>query len=201
MNIRFFHVKIEGRSLLMHNGQLVDPLNEFSKRLKEQTKKRKKSDADHMLIAEIEFQGGLYFDPVHGPYIPGTVIDACLKAGATRSRLGKVFESCISTTGDIYPLIYDGPRTREGLWADPRFRDRRAAGVQKARVMRTRPKFNGWSLEFDVHLLPCDANPEDLKRAIVDAGIYSGLCDYRPRFGSFNLVSFDEVEKPLVLAA
>ena len=66
-NSRYFLVKIQGDQLLMHNGQLADPLNEHTKRLKEFTSKKRKSDDDHIKIGEIEFQGGLYFDDTIGP--------------------------------------------------------------------------------------------------------------------------------------
>lgn len=194
MDIRYFKVTVEGRQLLMHNGQLADPLNEWSKLIKEKTSIRKKSDADHMRIAELEFQGGLYFDEKLGPVLPGHLIDAAITAGARKKKLGTIFESCVHTVEDVYKLEYDGPRTREGLWADVRFRDRRGAGVQQSRVIRTRPKFSNWSVSFDLELFPCELNPGNLEQAIVDAGIYTGFGDFRPRFGLFTVKSFAEIK-------
>lgn len=193
---RYFLVKIQGDQLLMHNGQLADPLNEHTKRLKEFTSKKKKSDEDHIKIGEIEFQGGLYFDDTIGPYIPDVAIDAVLKEGAKKKRLGTIFESCVRCIDDMVPIQYKGPRTREGLWKDPKFRDRRGCGVQQARVIRTRPKFTDWSLEFTIQVFPCELNPENIRQAIKDAGTYVGLCDFRPRFGLFKLVDFKEVADP-----
>jgi len=43
----------------MHNGQLADPMNRFTKAIKEITGKRKKSDSDHMEISHLEFLGSL----------------------------------------------------------------------------------------------------------------------------------------------
>lgn len=192
--IRQFKVTIGGRQLLMHNGQLADPLNAWAKALKERTSKRKKSDEDHTAIAEAEFQGGLYFDEKLGPYIPGHVIDAALIEGAKKNKLGKVFASCVHTTDDAYALDYKGPRTRDGLWADSRFHDRRGAGVQTARVMRTRPKFTDWKLSFVVELFPSELNPTDLQNAIANAGRYVGIGDFRPRFGLFVVDAFEEIK-------
>ena len=198
---RYFRVVIEGRQMLMHNGQLAGPLNDWTKKLKEYTGKRKKSDADHEKIMEIEFQGGLYHDDKLGPFIPGFVIDACMVAGAKKKRLGKVFQSCVHAADEAYPLQYEGPRTRDKLWADPRFRDYRGVRVNSARVYRTRAKFTNWKLEFDVELFPCELNPDDVKEALINAGAYAGIGDFRPRFGLFNLVSFKEVKQPLQKAA
>lgn len=194
IDVRRFKVRVRGRSLLMHNGQLANPLNEWSKALKVETSKRKKSDEDHERIAQIEFQGGLYFDDKLGPVLPGALIDATLVNGAKKKRLGSIFESCVRTSEDVYRLDYEGPRTREGLWADPQFRDQRGAGVQTSRVLRTRPKFTDWSVTFEVDVFPCELNPDNVRQAIVDAGIYVGFGDFRPRFGLFVLESFEEVK-------
>lgn len=191
--IREFKATVSGRSLLMHNGQLADPLNPHAKALKALTSKRKKSDEDHEKIAEAEYQGGLYFDDKLGPFLPGLLIEAAMIEGARKKKLGRIFESCVHTGEDAYALKYDGPRTREGLWADPRFRDRRGAGVQASRVIRTRPKFTDWSVTFDVEIFPCELNPGDVKQALIDAGIYIGLGDFRPRFGLFVVDKFDEI--------
>lgn len=191
--IRTFQVTIAGPAMLMHNGAMADPLGEWAKRLKEETSKRKKSDDDHEKIAEIEFQGGLYFEEKLGPCIPGHMLDACIMQGAKKKRLGTIFESCVRTSAELYKLDYKGPRTREKLWADPKFRDRRGCGVQTSRVIRTRPKFTDWSLTFDVELLPCELNTGNVEQAINDAGRYYGIGDFRPRFGLFTVKSFAEM--------
>lgn len=191
--LRKFKVTIAGNALLMHNGGLADPLSDWAKRLKQETSKRKKSDDDHEKIAEIEFHGGLYFDEKLGPVIPGHVLDAAIMGGAKKKRLGTIFESCVRTGAEVYKLDYKGPRTREKLWEDPRFRDRRGCGVQNARIIRTRPKFTDWSVTFDVTLFPCELNPANIKQAIADAGTYCGIGDFRPRFGLFTVKDFEEV--------
>lgn len=200
--IRFFDVHIIGvKPLLMHNGELADPLNPWSKKLKECTGKRKKSDEDHEKIAEIEFKGGLYYDEKIGPYIPGHMLDAALKNGAKKHRLGTIFDSCVSVTADMYPLIYTGPRTPDALWTDKRFVDRRTCGVQTARVIRTRPRFDSWELKFQIRVIPCEVNPDDIQKAVINAGIYGALGDFRPKFGAFDLQDFKEVAAPKARAA
>jgi hypothetical protein len=196
--IKRFRITIAGNKLLMHNGQLADPLNTYTKQLKEMTSKRKKSDDDHEKIAEIEFQGGLYFDDGAGPFIPADALDAVITKGATKKRLGTVVQACVRTAEDINPLQYEtfgakGARTRDGLWKEPRFRDRRGCGVQKSRVIRTRPKFTNWSVTFEIDVVPSELNAKDIKQAIIDAGVYVGLCDFRPRFGLFTLKEFEEI--------
>ena len=50
-----FDVVLQGDSLIMHNGQTADPLNPFSKAMKEISGKRKKTDTDYEAMANIEF--------------------------------------------------------------------------------------------------------------------------------------------------
>lgn len=193
--IKTFKATISGTALLMHNGQLADPLDPFTKALKAQTSKKKKSDEDQETIAQAEFNGGLYFDEKLGPYIPGAMLDAMMIGGARKTKLGKVFESCVRTPDDAYKLEYVGPRTREALWANPKFRDRRGVKVTTSRVIRTRPKFTDWKVTFTIELTPCELNETDLKTAIINAGVYIGIGDFRPRFGRFTLDSFAEIKE------
>lgn len=76
------------------------------------------------------------------------------------------------------------------------FVDRRGAGVQDSRIIRTRPKFEDWSLTFDVTMFPSELNPGNVKEAITLAGMYVGICDFRPKYGTFGVTAFDEIDTP-----
>lgn len=189
-------VTIEGiRPLLMHNGRLCDPLDEHTKRLKTASKQRNKSDDDHVRVARVELEGGLYHDPKLGPYVPSDNLQAMLERGATRRKLGKVFKAHVSVDmprGDVpgFALRYKGPRDIEGIWANRAFVFTKGARVGQSRIMRTRARFpTGWSLSFDVEVLADGVSKEQLEQAISDAGLYEGLGDWRPRYGRFVVKS------------
>lgn len=177
------------RPLIMHNGQLADPLNSFSRQLKEVTSKRKKTDSDHEEMARIEFEGGLYWDDKEGPHMPSDCLEACIQAGAKKSRIGKDVAAAVFVQDDVVPLKYDGPRKIEALWKDrERFVMRKACKVSTSKVMRTRPMFpTGWSIAFTLEFDESIINAAALQRAMVDAGALIGLCDWRPRFGRFTV--------------
>jgi hypothetical protein len=63
--------------LIMHNGQTADPLNKWSKSLKQISSKRMKTDADYEEMARIEFMAGLYLGK-DGPVVPANLIDALI---------------------------------------------------------------------------------------------------------------------------
>lgn len=189
-NVSVIQAHIRGISpLLMHNSRLADPLDEATKRLKEVTSKRKKSDDDHLSIRHLEFMGSIYYRPEIGVYLPADSIMATLQAGAKFDKLGKAFKSTVFVEDDV-PLIYDGPKEPEKLY-EKRFYDVRSVCVNMARTMRCRPRFNNWEAKFEVTLLPgAGLNHTDVQSALEQAGIMSGLGDFRPRFGRFEVVDF-----------
>ena len=73
--------------------------------------------------------------------------------------------------------------------------DIRPVVVQRSRIMRARPRFDQWELEFYVKILDPIITPEDLKKFIEDAGRFKGLCDFRPEFGLFSVAEFRKVDK------
>lgn len=170
--------------LMMHNGQLADPLNPYAKRLKEVSSKRAKTDDDHQQMSDIEWEGGLYFDESMKVCVPGEVIEGTFANAASKVRLKKQCRAGIISDGN-WPLIYDGPKNLDKLRSDPRFRDRRRVVIQTSSVMRTRPIFVDWALKFSIHYLPDTLNPKQVKDIAEIAGRSIGFCDYIPKYGRF----------------
>jgi hypothetical protein len=188
MTYKTVQFQIEGVApLLMHNGQLADPMNKFAKALKKVSSKKKKTDEDYEELARHEFMGGLYVNEEGHPVIPGEVLEATISSGAKNTKKGKVAKSAIIVDGN-FPVIYEGPKTAEKLFEDDNFRHVCGVKVGQARVMRTRPKFNKWAVKFTVHYLPDVLDEREIATFVEDAGRIYGLCDGRPRFGRFNVV-------------
>jgi len=65
----------------------------------------------------------------------------------------------------------------------------------KGRVMRYRPLFKKWELEFNI-TFEDEISPEVVKEALEIAGKYVGIGDWRPekkgKFGKFQVVEFKE---------
>lgn len=180
------HMKFVGtRPILLHNERLADPFNDIVRDMKKITAIRKKTDENLLEIMRLEYIGGLYHNDDVGVYIPDINILAALVEAARMRKLGKVLNRALDIAETEIPLIYDGPTDPEKLAQNKQFRDRRGCVVGQSKVMRTRPRFNEWSLEFD---LIYDAEQIDRDQVILiahDAGTKIGLCDFRPRFGRF----------------
>lgn len=173
-------------TLLMHNAQLADPLNPFTKELAEVTSKRKKSEEDHVEIARREWLGGLYYDAEIGPYIPGQNLERALLDSARLNRLGKGIQRGMFITENRIALQYPGPRDLPSLMADANHRHSASVKVGMSRTMRCRPMFREWSLETVGLLDEEQLDLSDLQQIAVRAGTLIGLGDWRPRFGRFT---------------
>ena len=188
MGLKQLEISIRGVSpLLMHNGQTADPLNTFSKQLKAVSGKRKKTEEDYAEMSRIEWHAALYVDKDGKLIIPSTLLEASIQDGAKKSKLGKAFKSAVFVNDDAV-LDIGSKKKAVDLWGDDQYRDVRGVRVGQARIMRTRPIFNQWACQFTVYYDDEQVNEADVVRAIEDAGTKSGVGDFRPRFGRFEIV-------------
>ena len=169
--------------LIVHNGLLADRDYEWTRKLSEITSKRKKTDEDHDEVARLEWNGSLYFDDELGPILPGDNVRRCLLDAARLTKEGKNIERGVLRVSRKNRLEYDGPRSREKMWEDVRFRHRAIVKVGTSKVVRTRPKFVGWSTVVTVDFDSSIIDQRDLVRIAQSGGNYIGLCDGRPFFG------------------
>lgn len=181
--------EVEGVApLILHNGRLANPLDPFTKSLRELSVKRKKTDADLEELSRREWFGGLYTDEQNRPCIPGENIEAMLVNALKKQRLGSAGKAGVIVDGS-FPIRYEGPQfATEDLYRDGRFVDRRMVKIQKIKVLRTRPIFRNWKLEFTVNFLPEILNKAQVVDAVVTAGRLVGLGDFVPKFGRFEVV-------------
>jgi len=200
MNITTIKASITGtRPLLMHNGRLRNPMDPWAKALKASNGKFRgsKSDDDFADQSKVEYIGGLYCDDKLGPVIPADNLQAMLVEGARKRRLGKQFEAFVEIVepedSSGYKLEYDGPRDPEILCLTDEFVSLKAVKIGQVAVMRTRPKFKNWSVDFDIEILPGGPDVKQVEDALRDAGLTIGLCEWTPRYGRFELTSVTKV--------
>lgn len=182
--------KIRGIApLVMHNGQLADPSNWYSRAMKEISSKRAKTPADHEELARLEWMGGLYLSQGQ-PCIPAYVLEGALlgRGGAARKqKQGRQAAAGLYVTDD-FALEYEGPRDPKELWAHEDFRLRVLVRVQQSRIMRTRPIFREWAATVVFDVLGDLVDPKDAALWMAIAGRETGIGDWRPKFGRFEIV-------------
>jgi hypothetical protein len=173
--------------LVMHNGQLADPLNKHAKEMKKISGKRAKTEADFEQLAKIEWYGGLY---VHegAPCLPGELIEAAFTAAAKKNKRGTQAKAGVISDG-FWPLEYDGPKSPDELWKSERYRLTTGVRIQRNRIMRTRPLFPQWEATVQIDFLPDQLNEGEVADIVAIMGRVIGLGDWRPRFGRFEIVA------------
>lgn len=172
--------------LLMHSGRLADPLDKASQTLAKLAGKKNKTIDDHKAIGEAEWYGSLYLDEKGRPCLPGEVLEACLAEGAKRYKLGKVAKGGLIVEGN-FALEYDGPKDPRKLWEHGGFSKRAGVRVKQNRVIRTRPMFPQWSCTFTVDWDPLLVKDEDQLIEIAKSAGLTGVGDWRPKFGRFEV--------------
>lgn len=178
------------RPMLMHNGLLADPTNDYTKKIKAITSKgsKKLTESDYETRDRLEWEGSLYWDEKEGPYVPSDNLERCIQLGAQKSRIGKDVQAAVFVSDEIVPLQFNGPRTKEKMYADERFQLRKGVSLQKSRIIRIRPMIpTGWQLAFTIEYDETILNEKAIIKAMVDAGALIGLGDWRPKFGRFTV--------------
>jgi hypothetical protein len=173
-----------GSALVMHNERLADPLDEYTRAIAKISKKRNKTEADHLEIGRLEFLGGMYTNG-NGPCIPAWNILRCLQDGGKRHKRGADVLRGVYPLAEHADVIYEGERDPETMWKVGRFSLRKTVGIQRSRTMRTRPIFTEWQAELPVEVDPVVFDLDTLRNIWRESGIYAGLGEMRPVYGRF----------------
>lgn len=183
--VKTYHLK-SSCPMLIHNGQTADPMNRFSKAMKEVSSKRGKTESDYAEMSHIEFMASLYMGE-KGPVIPAANLEATIINAAKKFKEGVQAKAGMYVKSNAY-LKYDGPKDPEKMFKDDRFRDVRAVVIQRSKVMRTRAIFPEWEADVEVCFESSVTNESRVDEWMVCAGNLVGLCEMRPRFGRFDVV-------------
>jgi hypothetical protein len=123
------------------------------------------------------------------------ILGALIKAGTNfkyenRKTFKDIIKAGIIVTPDNIPLLNGQGDKPIKNWDEI---DARSVVVQRARVIRWRPKFNKWRLKFEIEIINDDELSSSTLKDILDYAGKLGIGDYRPRFGRFMVTSFKEV--------
>lgn len=181
-------IELTGTSpLLCHNPRMVDPQFELNRQIKAITAKRKKTDEDLAQIERLEWYGGLY--EVDGIIVqPASKVRKCIINTARIRKEGKTIERALTLSELYVPLVYDGPRDADSIFADKRFHSRLSVGVSGKRVMRVRPQFFPWALRVTgLFVEDAGLNFDSFRDIVAMSGLVEGIGDNRVNgYGRFT---------------
>ncbi len=182
--------------LMIHNGRLRNPLDQYAKALKILTAKRKKTDIDHMEISRLEWEGSLYLN--NGQVVvPGIAIDRTFQNGAKLSKNGKSWQKGALVLDNVCPLCYKGEKIDIKMNGEipneqldkyyPAFNTMEMKLIKGIAVLRTRAIFHDWSTTCQVSYDETIFDERTIQQILEGSGKYVGLLEERPRFGQFEI--------------
>lgn len=175
------------RPLLMHNGRLANPLDQYTRELKALTGKRKKTDEDLIAIMRVEARGSAYetSDGLLG--MPDQNVWRCIYDAAKAYKRGEDIKRALLASDGVEPLFIAGAHvTADEFCSNPANIDYRPVAVQRNKTMRARTLARDWSSVHHFELLEDVIDPRDLAPILERAGRLVGLGDWRPTYGTFS---------------
>jgi len=202
--VRRIMLRLEGTTpILLHCNQTADPLNIYARVMKQMNAKpsTKRTDQDHFELSRVEWEAGLYLDDEGKVTLPGTGIEAAIKSAAKLSRNAQDIKKGVHVEEMYCDFQYAGvqgianptPKTPEDVptrsldAAYEDHHDRRLAKNGTSTIVRTRPRFNEWAVEFTVLYDDAIITERTLLEILQNGGRYCGLFDYRERYGKYEV--------------
>ena len=197
---RQYRIKIKGTSpIIHHNGAAgLDDGSPANIEKKALTKKKgaNRTDVEVARIRELECEIALYVTADGKPTIPPAALRACIETGARKLKQGpQVREGLI--VQKVENFVYDhkllGSTVAE-LSKSTQFVV--PVVVQRARILRTRAKFDDWAVVFTVEVDDELVDKTQLESWLDISGRRIGLCDWRPeKSGSFGRFATESIKE------
>ena len=189
-----YRIKVTGKSpIIQNNGRAgLDTSSAISREIAALAAKRgaNKTEVDNLLLRELECRRSLWLDTNEQPTIPPSAIRATIENAARKTKQGPaVREGLVVLSTSNFTFDHDKyGNTIEEWGKNCQFTE--VVVVQRARLLRTRAKFDNWSVEFELDTDDELIDKHHLDRWLDVAGRRIGLGDWRPQksgtFGRFS---------------
>jgi hypothetical protein len=175
--------------LMLNNPQTVNPMNEYSKALKELTSKRSKTDDDQNEIFHLKFLASCYYSNRGEYIIPANMIAKSFEAGAKENKLGAKFQRSLFVFNDGVLNFPENGCSPEELWQNhsEKYVDIRPVGIMKSKVVTARLIIPEWSMEGELFFDETQLNKSEIWLALKNAGSRYGIGTYRQCYGRYNI--------------
>lgn len=191
-------VKFESTTALMlNNPRTVNPMDYYSKALKEYTSKRTKTDDDMQEIYRLKFLASCYLNNKGQYIIPSNMIIRSICEAAKELKLGKKFERSCMVYEDALLNFANNGNTPEELYENfgETYVDIRAVGIMKSKVITARMIVPEWSLETEISFDENVLNDSEVFNVLNIAGLRYGIGTYRQRYGKFSVTEVKDNKK------
>lgn len=197
MNLEKFEITIEGITpLILHNCQMSNPLNKFSKQVKVYTSKRTKTEEDHEKILNIQWESALYWSDSIGLYMPWENLYSCMLKAAKNHKMGQKMGGISFSDPIGYPIITKNHKSLDLLKKDDNNKFVKMVSIQRSKTLSCRPIFHEWSVSFSFEIDPSFITANEMKTILETMKERGGLGVWRPTspqpgpYGRFTFKSF-----------
>lgn len=189
-------IKVTGiQPLMLHNVQTADPMNKWSKKLKEVTSQKDKNDENQLKIIEIQFYAAWYIDEDGHYVLPSDNVLMSFYSGAKEFKKGQKFIENVQIVEDNLIIQFDGmDKSLEQLFDGGCGKnvDTRLCGISsgiggKKKVTATRAFIDKWSVSLTILYDETQISLDDIKRAAEIAGLRKGVGTYRRKYGRYKV--------------
>lgn len=166
-------VEISGTSpLLIHSAQGM-------------VQQHEKSNPAKKYDPKVDAEMAAYRNKDKNLYVPSRCVKACFVNGASWYKFGKnnakpIIAGCTRIEGTNVPVeieLMDG----KGKVVKDYVIDLRPVVVQRARILRARPRLDEWKLQFNIIYNEDRVDVDVLRKILVESGERIGLLDNRPQ--------------------
>jgi len=172
---------------------MSNPLNTYSKRVKEFTSKRTKTEEDHENILNLQWESALYWSEELGLYMPWENIYSCMLKAAKSHKMGQKMGGISFDSPIGYKIITPNHNDLQKLRDDPDNKFVRMVSIQRSKTLSCRPIFREWKIEFSFNSDPTFITKNEVKTILQTMSERGGLGVWRPTspqpgpYGRFNL--------------
>lgn len=153
--------------------------NQFKMTMEGNKKKKKVYSAEEDANAALIKKDGSICQP--GIQIEGAMIKSAVDF---KYEGKKTFKDAVKAGVEVYPEFIPHKIAKWTI-------DSRPAVIGRARIIKSRPRFEEWELDFQIKIHDDRIEPTTVKQILENAGDYYGIGDYRPKFGLFEVVKWE----------
>lgn len=185
--MKTYNVKIKGASAMLQNRLGKDLLDEISKVRKD----------DLPQWEEDNWQKKAYTNKEGEPILPELLIHAFLIESAKKhtvrppKAIGRTWTNYIKSS-----ILIPENAQLQNVTIEPfgtMVNGNPSSNKKGSKVYKIRPKINpGWTATFKILDLVGNLNAETIEQILDTGGKFVGLCDWRPLYGRFSVVSVKE---------
>ncbi len=187
--------------LRLSNPQAVDPLNQYSIRMKAFTDvHHSRRDEQHYLAQrDLEYESKLYWNDELGVYIPSSwIMESIAKESFAQVKVAKAkMRGAVFMTTDKIKLHYNGENTVNSKMDVIHNQELRATQPIKqgqVRIIKVFPKFTGWSINVELDFDERIFTEQELKKILSVAVARNGFGDFRPTYGTGHIENWNVVD-------